>query len=268
MKKSNRIAILAGLGALLLGAVAFGALGRLSPVQEPERREKVIIFAAASLRDVFGEIAKSFHKDHPDTKVTLSFAGSQELAAQIEHGAAADVFAAADTTHIERLLAPGLVNAPVVFACNEPVLIVSAANPAGINEFWDLPKASRIVLGVPAVPIGKYAEQVLAKASVANPNFATSVLAKVVSREMTVRHVLAKVSMGEADAGIVYRTDAAGSKQLKVIAIPAAFNVTARYPVSVVARSKVPALGEQWRSYVTSAPGRNLLEAGGFGCPK
>ena len=268
MKKSNRIAILAGLGALLLGAVALAGIGRLSPKKEPAKQEEVIVFAAASLRDVFGEIAKSFHKEHPDAKVTLSFAGSQELAAQIEHGAAADVFAAADTTHIEKLLAGGLVNAPVVFACNEPVLIVPAANPAGINEFSDLPKASRIVLGVPAVPIGKYAEQVLAKASVASPNFATSVLAKVVSREMTVRHVLAKVSMGEADAGIVYRTDAASSKQVKVIAIPAALNVTARYPISVVARSKVAALGEQWRSYLTSSPGRKLLEEGGFGCPK
>jgi molybdate transport system substrate-binding protein len=109
---------------------------------------------------------------------------------------------------------------------------------------------------------------VLAKASVANPSFATSVLAKVVSREMTVRHVLTKVSMGEADAGIVYRTDAAGSKQVKVIAIPAAFNVMARYPVSVVARSRVLALGEQWRSYLTNGPGHKLLEEGGFGCPK
>jgi molybdate transport system substrate-binding protein len=156
----------------------------------------------------------------------------------------------------------------VVFACNEPVLIVPVANPAGLSEFSDLPKASRIVLGVPAVPIGKYAEKVLAKASVANPSFATSVLAKVVSREMTVRHVLAKVSMGEADAGIVYRTDAAGSKQVKVIAIPAEFNVIARYPVSVVTRSEVPTLAEQWRSYVTGASGRKLLEEGGFGCPR
>lgn len=269
MKKPMRLGVFLGLGALLLGAVAFATMGRLSPQRPLATKDaELVVFAAASLRDVFAEIAKKFQEEHPHTKVKFSFAGSQELAVQIEHGAAADVFATADTSHSDKLLSQGLVKSPSVFACNEPVLIVPTANPAGIKEFTDLPKASRVVLGVPAVPIGKYSEQILKKADTSAPTFSADVLGKVVSREMTVRHVLTKVALGEADAGIVYRTDALTSKQVKVVTIPAAFNVTARYPIAVVVKSKVSELAEQWRSYVTVGPGHALLEGSGFGCPK
>jgi molybdate transport system substrate-binding protein len=268
MKMPSRLAVIVGAAALLGVAVAWAAVRGLGARDQRPTQRELTVFAAASLRDVFADIAKSFRAEHPDVKVTLNFAGSQELTAQIEHGASADVIAVADMAHLRRLADQKLIGAPVAFACNEPVLIVPLSNPSGLEEFADLRKAQRIVLGGAAVPIGRYSEQILTKASVATPDFAASVLRQVASREMTVRHVLTKVAMGEADAGIVYRTDAASSDQVKVINIPPALNVTAQYPMAALMGAQVPDLAREWTSFVAMGRGHQALQIAGFGCPQ
>jgi molybdate transport system substrate-binding protein len=153
-------------------------------------------------------------------------------------------------------LARELVLQPTVFARNEPVLVVPLDNPASLRVFADLPKARRIVLGVQEVPIGAYAARILAAAHL-------DLEGRVVSRELNVRQVLAKVELGEADAAIVYRTDAARAG-VKVIAIPPAINVTAEYPIAVLARARQPTLAGQFVALVRSPAGRAVLARFGF----
>jgi molybdate transport system substrate-binding protein len=126
--------------------------------------EELVVFAASSLRDVFERLAADFERQHKGVKVRLSFAGSQELRTQIEHGAKPDVFASADERNMAILHRTGLVRAPVVFAKNQPVLVVPAANPAKLATFADLPKAPHLVLGASEVPIGAYTDAILVAA--------------------------------------------------------------------------------------------------------
>jgi len=171
------------------------------------------VYAAASLREAFGELGRQFEAKHPGTKLVFNLAGSQELRTQIENGAPADVFASADQKHMQALLAAKLAGKPRIFARNEPVLVVPEGNPARIRGLRDLPGAKRIVVGVPEVPIGAYTLRILDAASERyGGDFRERVEARVVSRELNVRQVLAKVGLGEADAAIVYRTDAATAK--------------------------------------------------------
>ena len=121
-----------------------------------ETENEVVVFAATSLREAFGQIAEGFEKDHGGARVVLNLAGSPELVTQIENGALADVFASADKAQMSRLEQSRLVTAPQVFAANEPVIVAPPGNPAKIKTLQDLPRASRIVLGGPEVPIGRY----------------------------------------------------------------------------------------------------------------
>jgi molybdate transport system substrate-binding protein len=216
--------------------------------------QELTVFAASSLREAFSAIAQQFEAQHPGVNVALQFAGSQELRVQLEHGAEADVFASADEKQMA--LARELVLQPTVFARNEPVLVVPLDNPAGLRVFADLPKARRIVLGVQEVPIGAYAARILAAANL-------DLEGRVVSRELNVRQVLAKVELGEADAAIVYRTDAAHAG-VQVIPIPPAINVIAEYPIAVLARAGQPTLAGQFVELVRSPAGRAVLARFGF----
>ncbi len=216
--------------------------------------QELTVFAASSLREAFSAIGQQFEAQHPGVNVALQFAGSQELRVQLENGAAADVFASADEKQMA--LVRELVLQPAVFARNEPVLVVPLDNPAGLRVFADLPKARRIVLGAQEVPIGAYAARILAAANL-------DLEGRVVSRELNVRQVLAKVELGEADAAIVYRTDAARAG-VRVIAIPPAINVTAEYPIAVLARARQPRLAEQFVALVRSPAGRAVLARFGF----
>jgi molybdate transport system substrate-binding protein len=226
----------------------------------------VVVFAAASLREAFGELGKRFEGTHPGTKVIFNLAGSQELRTQIENGAPADVFASADQRHMQALVAGKLAATPKVFARNEPVLVVPKGNPAGLAGLEDLPKAKRIIVGVPEVPIGAYTLRILDSASKRYGNdFRAKVEARVVSRELNVRQVLTKVGLGEADAAIVYRTDAATAKQqVEVIAIPSDLNVVAEYPIAVLTRAKQPGLADEFVGWVLSPSGREVLANFGF----
>ena len=155
------------------------------------------------------------------------------------------------------LLGP-LAAHPVPFAHNEPVLVVPPDNPAGLRTFADLPKARRIVLGAAEVPIGAYSNRILAKAGL-------DLEGRVVSRELNVRQVLAKVTLGEAEAGIVYRTDAiAAHDTVEIVEIPAPVNVVAEYPVAIVKATAQPALAAAWCELLLSGPGRAALARSGF----
>jgi molybdate transport system substrate-binding protein len=229
-----------------------------------EDSHELTVFAAASLRESFEDLAKTFEA-RTHVKVHLNLAGSQELRTQIENGARADVFASADQKHMAALVKANMVAAPRVFARNTPVVIVPKGNPSKVGSFDQLPGARKIVIGVPEVPIGNYTLQILDKAGA---DFKQKVLANVVSREPNVRQVMAKVSLGEADAAIVYRTDAmAGKDKVEIIEIPAKLNVVAEYPVAVLAKAPEAATARAFVDLLLSADGQKRLGAAGFVAP-
>jgi molybdate transport system substrate-binding protein len=245
--------------ALLLLAV----IAAFSPAN-PAASEELLVFAAASLREAFTDIQGAFDKAHPLVRVALNLAGSQELAAQIENGAAADVIACADSATMMRLTDARLVSSPTIFARNAPVVVTGPALAETIREFGDLPRASRIVLGAPEVPIGRYSIEILDRASRRyGADFRKRVEEHVVSKELNVRQVLGKVALGEADAAIVYRTDTSAAK-VRVIDIPPDVNVVADYPMAVVSASHRQSLAEDWVTTVLGPAGQAILRARGF----
>lgn len=230
--------------------------------------EELVVFAATSLRDVFTGMSQEFRRAHPNVEVRLNFAGTHELHTQLDHGATADVFASADRRHMQELLRAGRVQAPVTFARNEPVLVVSEEKKDQIRTLADLPSAERIIIGVPEVPIGRYTLQVLDRASrTLGTDFRARVEARVVSRELNVRQVLAKVSLGEADAGVVYRSDVSADNKVSVVVIPAEINVIAEYPIALVSETKHAASARAWLGWVLSERGRARLASAGFSVP-
>jgi len=229
------------------------------------RAEDLTVFAAASLREPFEELGLALEKSTPGLIVRFNFAGSQELRAQIEHGAQADVFASADRKHMAALEKLSLVAGPRIFARNQPVVVVPKGNPASVRAFADLPKARRLVIGAPEVPIGAYTLQILDKAGA---DFKARVLARVASKELNVRQVLAKVTLGEADAGIVYRTDARSARdKVETVDIPAEQNVVAEYPIAVLRAATQVKAAQAFVDLVLSAEGRKRLAAAGFTAP-
>jgi molybdate transport system substrate-binding protein len=246
---------------VIAALVVFG-IASTSRAEEPK---ELTVFAAASLREAFEDLAKTMEAKSPGLKVHLNLAGSQELRTQIENGARADVFASADQKHMAALAEAKLVTGPRVFARNTPVVIVPKDNPAKVRAFEELIKAKKIVIGVPEVPIGTYTLKILDKAGA---DFKQKVLANVASRELNVRQVLAKVSLGEADAGIVYRTDAMASKdKVDIIDIPTKVNVVAEYPVAVLAKAPEAAAARAFVDLLLSADGQKRLAASGFVAP-
>ncbi len=237
------------------------------PEPKPTPREnELVVFAAASLREAFGHESDEFKKSHPSVEVTFNFAGTQEIRTQLEQGAPADVFASADERHMKALLDAAKVEASTIFAQNEPVLVVSKEKATSIHSLAELPLAERIVVGAPEVPIGKYTLQILDKASRSlGADFGTRVEAKIVSRELNVRQVLAKVTLGEADAGIVYRTDIGANRdKVSVVTIPPELNIIAKYPIAIVKGALHPALSQQWVSLILSERGQIILRDSGF----
>ncbi len=243
----------------ILGAAAVAAGG-----DEGDGRRTLQVFAASSLADAFREMETAFEAAHPDTDVTLVFAGSQVLRLQIEQGARADVFASADRRHIESLRRAGLVAAYGEFAGTELVVIVPPDNPAAIESFGDLVRARRLVVGTENVPIGAYTRELLRRAGARKGSgFESAVLDRVVSEESNARLVRAKVELGVADAAIVYRTDAAPGR-VRTIAVPGWANVRAAYLMGPVAGSANPEGAERWIRFVASPAGREILARRGF----
>jgi molybdate transport system substrate-binding protein len=265
-KKKPAIGLLFALGLGIAASASAADVPASADSPKAARGRELVVFAAASLKEAFERIAKDFEEKHPGVRVALQLAGSQELRTQLENGAKADVFASADTRHMSALADADLVRKPEIFARNEPVLIVPAANPAGVERFAELAKAKRLVVGTPEVPIGNYTNQILANAAKQyGHTFAKRVEANIASRELNVRQILAKVSLGEADAGFVYRTDAtAGRNRVRVIEIPPALNVAAEYPIAVVSRAPNPDLAQEWVDLVLSPRGQRVLGEAGF----
>lgn len=247
----------AGLGVLCAALAACGRSGDARPTLQ--------VYAAASLTEAFQEMEPAFELAHPDVDVLLTFAGSQVLRLQIEQGADADVFASANANHMRALVEEGMVEDSRLFARNELVVVVPPDNPAEIQSFADLPRARRLVIGTDNVPVGSYAREALRRAAAEfGPEFETDVLSHVVSEESNVRLARAKVELGEADAAIVYRTDAAESDGVRVVPIPPDLNVTAEYPIAVVAESERRDAADAWLAFVLSDEGRDILVRHGF----
>jgi len=231
----------------------------------------ITVFAAASLSDAFTEAGKAFEAANPGTKVAFSFGASSTLAVQINEGAPANVFASADGAQMKVVTSTGVAEAPVEFATNVPVVVVPAGSKV-VRSFQDLAKPGiKLILAAPAVPIGNYAREILAKASAGgaiSPNFAAQVLANLKSNEANVRSVLAKIQTGEGDAGIVYTTDAAtAAKQVTQIPIPRQYNVVAKYPMAVLKHSSHVDVARAFERFIVSGPGRAILTKYGFGSP-
>lgn len=223
------------------------------------------VYAASSLAESFAAMEHAFEAAHPDTDVVLAFAGSQVLRLQIEQGAPADVFASADPAHMQALVERGRVRDGHIFAHNQLVIIVPPGNPARIESFRDLPRASRLVIGTESVPVGSYARLALRRAEAAGDGgFAASVLKRVASEESNVRLVRAKVELGEADAAIVYRSDTVAAARVHAIEIPPDLNVSADYSIGIVEGSANGDLAEAWLAFVLSGEGRRLLARHGF----
>jgi len=227
------------------------------------------VFAAASLREAFTAMGDSFKRSHPGVELVFNFAGTQELRAQLEQGAPVDVFASADKRHMDALVSASMVLSPAVFVRNEPVVVVAKESSSTIRTFADVARAERIVVGTPEVPIGRYTLEILDRASrVFAADFRSAVEAHVVSRELNVRQVLAKVSLGEAQAGFVYRTDARNAlDRVSVLTIPAEVNVLADYLIAVVKGCAHPHLAQAWVAFVLAADGQEQLRRAGFLSP-
>lgn len=263
MKSPSRGVLSALLTLLVTLAAAVASSGVAAPATGDD---KLVVYAASSLRETFTAIAQEFKKSHPRTEVSFNFAGSQELRTQIEHGAPADVFASADLRHMDELLRAGRVTDPALFARNEPVIVVAKEKVSTIRSLTDLPSAGKIVIGVPEVPIGAYSLQILDRATPKlGADLRARVEARVVSRELNVKQVLAKVILGEADAGIVYRTDAAtAGDRVGIALIPRDINVIAEYPIAVLTEAQHPTPAEAWVKLVLSPAGQEVLRKSGF----
>jgi molybdate transport system substrate-binding protein len=240
--------------ALLLVAAACGGGSSTAP------KGDLLVFAAASLTEVFQTIGTDFERAHPGVHVRFNFGPSDGLATGIAEGGEADVFASAGSAPMDRLSSEPGLRSRAVFARNELVLIVPRRSGGAIGELADVVRPGvKLALAATGVPAGDYARQVLANAHLV-PSSRT-----VVTNEADVKGVVQKVVLGEADAGIVYATDvtAAVANTVSVIAIPDAINVVASYPIAVIGSSKHRETAEAFVAYVLG-PGRTVLRAAGF----
>jgi len=261
--------------ALLLFAVSCAQNTGTTPVtSEPllvEANSTLTIFAAASLTDAFAALAEVYEANSPHIDVVFNFAGSNQLATQIDQGAPVDVFASANREQMENAVAGGRIDAdtPRVFVTNRLVLAYPQENPAGISALSDLALPDTlIVLAAEEVPVGRYSLQFLDKAA-ADPafgsNFKQGVLDNVVSYEENVRAVLNKVSLGEADAGIVYLSDLVGVEGVSYLEIPDTLNSIAEYPIAALNDSENVAAAAAFIDLVIGAEGQAILAEYGFG---
>jgi molybdate transport system substrate-binding protein len=221
----------------------------------------ITVFAGSSLTDAFKKAGEQLKLKNPGTEYVFNFGSSSTLATQIINLAPADVFASADDTNMQKIVDAKLNDGtPAIFVGNRLQIAVAAGNPKGITGVADLAKPGLIVvLAAPTVPAGKYAQESLQKAGVT---------VKVASQEADVRAVLNKVTLGEADAGIVYVTDvkAAGAR-VTGVAIPEQHQAIARYPIAVVKETKNPRLAKAYLDYLLSDEGQRLLAEFGFSRP-
>ncbi|GAA2723336.1 MULTISPECIES: molybdate ABC transporter substrate-binding protein [Streptomyces] len=221
-----------------------------------EKETTVTVLAAASLTDVFKQAQAAYEKSHPGTKLTFSFAGSQELAAQVRQGVPADALVTADTKTMDGL--KGSTTTPVTIARNKLTIVTTPGNPKNIHTLADLARPDlKVVLAAPEVPAGRYSKKILDS---------QHITVEPVSQEANVRAVLSKVSMKEADAGIVYETDAKATKTTTV-EIPASQNAVALYPAATLKKSEHTKQADDFVKWLTSDEAQQLLRKAGFQQP-
>jgi molybdate transport system substrate-binding protein len=253
----RRIGVLAGLVSTMLvgGLVACG-----SHSQSPQGN-RIVVFAAASLKRAFTEISEQFKTDNPGVAVEFSFAGSSDLATQLTQGATADVFASADTAQMDVVAKAGLLASnPTNFASNTLVIVTSAGNPQHIGSFADLTRPGlAVVICQRKVPCGAATHRI---------EDATGVHLDPVSEELSVTDVLNKVMTGQADAGLVYVTDALNAgNTVSPVRFPEAAGAVNVYPIAALKKAPQPALAQKFVALVTSEAGQKILDPAGFGKP-
>jgi molybdate transport system substrate-binding protein len=227
------------------------------------------VFAASSLTDSFTEIGKAFDAK-TGSKTNFQFAGSQVLRTQLENGAKADIYASANTAQFDPLVKTGLISSGVVFTKNRLVVIVPKKGAGNVKTLADLAKPGiKLVIADKTVPVGQYTRQILemlGKSKSYGADYTARVLKNVVSEETNVRQVALKVQLGEADAGVVYTTDVTPNLAANVIqlAIPARYNVLAKYPIGLLKNSSNPNAAKAFMDFVLSKDGQTILGKWGF----
>ncbi|MGO8851217.1 MAG: molybdate ABC transporter substrate-binding protein [Mycobacterium sp.] len=259
----RRIGILASLvsATLLAGMVACGPKPSGSPSGPSPSGGSIVVFAAASLKTAFTQIAQQFKTDNPGDGVDFDYAGSSELATQLTQGATADVFASADTAQMDTVAKAGLLAGnPTNFASNTLVIVTAPGNPKNVGSFADLAKAGlSVVICQRPVPCGAATQRIEDK---------TGVRLNPVSEEPSVTDVLNKVTSGQADAALVYVTDAiSAGNTVTTVNFPEAAGTVNVYPIGVLKKAPLPTLGQKFVSLVTSDTGQRILAHSGFAKP-
>jgi len=237
------------------------ALAACGSSDESSDGATIMVFAAASLKKTFTEIGEQFKTDNPGVSVEFNFAGSSDLVTQLTQGAQADVFASADTKNMDKAAAAGLLDGdPVNFASNTLTIAVAPGNPKQIKSFQDLTKPGlNVVVCAPPVPCGSATQKV---------EEATGVNLAPVSEESSVTDVLNKVTTGEADAGLVYVTDAMGAgDKVAAVAFPESAGAVNTYPIAALKTSEKPELARKFIAAVTGEAAQKTLSAAGFAKP-
>lgn len=261
------------IGPCLRSACVVAALALSMISTHGQQKRTLTIYAATSLTDAFENLAAAFRENHPDTEIVLNFASSSKLAAQLLAGAPADIFASANSAQMDLVVADGRIREGAVksFAANRLVLIVPADNPADISGIEDLgSKRLLLVLAVTGTPIRDYTNVMLNSYNDEfGDDFAKRALENLVSEESNVRQVVARIALGEADAGIVYQTDVTDEIRDQVIRFPIAdrHNQIASYPVAALDDSALPELSEAFIVYLRSVDGQSILGSFGFCAP-
>lgn len=246
--------LIAALSVLLIGGCG-------SPEKPAAENQKIMVFAAASLKKTFTDLGEQFKTENPGASVEFSFAGSSDLVTQLTQGAQADVFASADTKNMDKAAQAGvLAGDPANFASNTLTIAVAPGNPKKIASFKDLTQQGlNVVVCAPQVPCGSATQKV---------EQATGVTLNPVSEESSVSDVLNKVTTGQADAGLVYVTDAKGAgDKVAAVAFPEAAGAVNTYPIAVLKSSKNSELARKFVDLVTGESGQKVLDAAGFAKP-
>jgi molybdate transport system substrate-binding protein len=242
-------------------ALALVLLSGCGSKEESAANTKIIVFAAASLKQTFTDIGNQFNTENPGVSVEFSFAGSSDLVTQLTQGAQAVVFASADTKNMDKAAQAGLLAGdPVNFASNTLTIAVAPGNPKKIASFKDLTRQGlNVVTCAPQVPCGSATQKV---------EQATGVKLNPVSEESAVTDVLNKVETGQADAGLVYVTDAIGAgNKVNSVPFPESASAVNTYPIAVLKESKNQELARKFVDLVKGESGQKVLNAAGFAKP-